>query len=133
MTAADAIARLREIAAARRRLDDEEEQLLIALEGDDCVSPPQAPAPDMVATDILTAQHITVAQLADKLRTSEKTTRGIGNAAGARVQIGGRVLFDLAVVRQHVATANYRKLPCSSLSAGEEMTDDVIDDERERQ
>jgi hypothetical protein len=82
-----------------------------------------------VAADILTSEHITVAQLAGRLRTSEKTARAIGVAAGARFQIGGRVLFDLAAVRRHITSANYRVLPCSSLSDDEQIADNSVDDE----
>ena len=134
-----AVHRLREIAAARRLLDTEEETLLAALadldgaldderakfnlgrQGDGLQSLPFSD----LSEDILTSDHVTVAKLAEKLRVSEKTARGIGNAAGARVQIGGRVLFDLAIVRKHLATVNYRKLPSSAVSDGEQISDDA--------
>lgn len=83
-----------------------------------------------VAADILTSEHVTVAQLAGKLRVSEKTARSIGIEAGARIQIRGRVLYDFAAIRRHVTSANYRVLPCSSLFEDEEIADDAIKDER---
>ncbi len=113
----------RELAAEQTRLAEEAASLL-TLEG----PAPQA-ASDSVAGDILTTEHITVARLAEKLRSSEKTARQIGVAAGARVQIGGRVLFDLAAVRRHIASANYRVLPSSSLLGAEQIADDDVDTE----
>jgi hypothetical protein len=77
------------------------------------------------STEILADRHLTVAQLAGKLRVSEKTARSIGVAAGAKTQVGGRVYYDLTSVERYVASQNYRVLPCSSLSEADPAPDHI--------
>lgn len=77
------------------------------------------------ATEILVDRHITIAQLAGKLRVSEKTARSIGVSAAARTRIGGRVYYDLSAVQRYIASQNYRVLPRSSLSEHDPAPDCV--------